>query len=129
MKENKLTITIKKPLQEVFDFVLDPNNTPKWIDSLVYEERSKGPIGVGTEYRNKNHEGKWSTYMVTEYSPLKKFVMTSEDKNYHVRYTVESLGMNETELAYYEWVDVGDLDGPFEIAVLEELKNSLEGRH
>ena len=126
MKENTLTITIRRPLQEVFDFTLDPNNTPKWIHSLVSEERTSDDVAIGTEYRNKNQEGKWSTYVVTEYQPPKKFVMTSGDKNYHVRYAFKELGPQETEFEYREWVDTGELEGPFEIAVLEGLKKVIE---
>ena len=126
MKDNKLTIKIERPLQEVFDFTLNPNNTPKWIHSLVSEERTLGDINIGTTYRNKNQEGKSSTYVVTEFQPMKMFVMTLEDKSYHVRYTFKELGPQETEFEYYEWVDTGELEGPFQQVVLEGLKNIVE---
>lgn len=34
MKENKLTIFINKPVKEVFEYSLESDNVPKWIDSI-----------------------------------------------------------------------------------------------
>ena len=41
MKSNKLTIKIKKPVQEVFLFTTDPKNTPLWVDDCVKEETNE----------------------------------------------------------------------------------------
>ena len=126
MKQNKLTITLNCSAREAFDFVLDPNNTPKWIHSLVYEEVSESSARLGTVYRNKNQAGNWGTYTITAFDRPKTFTMTAEDGNYHVRYTLISNDDQTCELEYFEWVDRGELPDPFQIKILEELKKALE---
>lgn len=54
MKKNKLRIRINKPISEVFVSVLNPKNTPLWIDSIVEEKTNEWPVRVGTIYRNQN---------------------------------------------------------------------------
>jgi hypothetical protein len=42
-------ITINKPIEEVFNFLANPENNPKWDSSyLLAKITSQGPIGVGT---------------------------------------------------------------------------------
>ena len=48
MKENRISIIINKPVQEVFTFTIDPNNTPKWIDGIKEEQISEQPVKIGT---------------------------------------------------------------------------------
>jgi uncharacterized protein YndB with AHSA1/START domain len=46
------TIFIDRPPQEVFDYMNNPANTPKWQGNLVSAEiTSEGPTGVGTTQR------------------------------------------------------------------------------
>lgn len=43
------SIFIDRPQQEVFDYLADPNNDPKWRDSSISAEwTSDGPVGVGS---------------------------------------------------------------------------------
>lgn len=126
MKSCKLTVQINKPSSFVFQFTLDPKNTPLWIDSIVEEEVNEVPTKVGTIYRNLNKENVWSEYIVTKYEKDKNFEFVSRDKNYHVRYTFVSKGDSVCELEYFEWVENGELENPFNIKVLEKLKSILE---
>lgn len=126
MKDTKLTIQIKRPVRELFSFLLDPKNTPTWIESIVKEETNEWPVKVGTIYRNHGEDGVWSEYTLIQLKPNKSFEMMKNDNNYHVRYTFKELDKNTTEFVYYEWVENGELEGPFTIDILQKLKVILE---
>jgi ribosomal-protein-serine acetyltransferase len=126
MRENKLTIQIKKSISEVFEFTTSPKNTPLWIDSIIHEETNEWPVKVGTTYRNQNREGKWSEYLVAEFKENEMFEMVSGDKNYHVRYNFRPLDNNMMEMEYDEWMEKGKLEEPFTKEILNKLKTVLE---
>ena len=45
------SIEIRRPVEEVFDFVADETNEPRYNDEMVHCEKvSPGPVGVGTSY-------------------------------------------------------------------------------
>ncbi len=126
MKDNKLTIQINKPVAEIFAFTIDPKNTPLWIDGVVRENTSNWPVKAGTVYKNQNKEGEWSIFTMVEFVKNDHFVLIGGDKNYHCRYSFRDLGNGSTEFEYREWVDSGELDGPFTQDILEKLKTTLE---
>lgn len=126
MKNVRLTILINKPIHEVFSFATNPENTPKWIESIVKEEASEWPATIGTTYKNQNTNGDWSEYSVTEYKETETFVLTKNDDNYHVRYNFIPVDENTTELEYFEWVTNGELEEPFTQEMLNTLKDVLE---
>jgi uncharacterized protein YndB with AHSA1/START domain len=46
------TVMIRRPIEEVFGFLADFENIPKWNDAIVETHKlSQGPVGVGTSYR------------------------------------------------------------------------------
>jgi carbon monoxide dehydrogenase subunit G len=46
------TVTIRRPVEDVFAFLADFENVPKWNDAIVETTKvSPGPVGVGTTYR------------------------------------------------------------------------------
>ena len=48
------TVDVRRPIGEVFDFVADARNRPRWDNSVDSEElTSPEPIGVGTTVRTK----------------------------------------------------------------------------
>jgi uncharacterized membrane protein len=69
MLEFENTIRIDRPVDEVFAFLSDFENIPKW-NYYVLEERqlSDGPIGVGTTYHQvrKNDE---QDFRIIEFEP------------------------------------------------------------
>lgn len=126
MKDLKLIIQINKPVSVVFDFVINPKNTNKWVNSIVEEQTNEWPVKTGTIYKNCGVDGVWSEYELTEFVENKMFVMSKKNSSYHVKYTLTQINENTTELEYYEWVDNGILDEPFTQDILEKLKNILE---
>ena len=49
-------IDVQRPIGEVFDFVADARNRPRWDDGVDSEElTSPEPIGVGTTIRTRLH--------------------------------------------------------------------------
>lgn len=126
MKNNKLRIVIDRPLKDVFNFTLDPNNTPKWINSIVFEETNEQPSKLGTTYKNTDKDGEWSEYEITKFEQDKTFVLSEKGGDYHVKYTFTSISRGETNFEYHEWVDEGKLNHPFAQETLEKLKVLLE---
>jgi hypothetical protein len=127
MRENKLSIEVRKPVNEVFEFSINPINTPRWIKNIEVEVTSEWPIRLGTIYRNRNKNGKWTEYIVSALEWNKVFELRAKDNNYHVRYTYTKLGDGATGMEYFEWVDHGRLEEPFSSKVLEKLKDVVEG--
>ncbi len=125
MKENKISIEINCPISEVFEFTLNPKNTPLWIDNIVSEQTNEWPVKLGTKYKNANG-GKWSEYTVIQFEPNKLFEMKQSNSLYHVHYTFKKISDKKTKLTYFEWVEKGELEDPFCLAFLEKLKRVME---
>ena len=126
MKENRISIRIELPVSRVFDFTTNPENTPKWIGSIVEEKTNEWPVRVGTIYRNRNKDGMWTEYELVEFERNKSFTMKQRDGDYSVRYIFTDLGNGSTELTYFEWVEKGDLKDPFTEITLKNLKSVME---
>ena len=128
MKENKLTIRINKSVHEVFTFTITPPNSTRWIDSIVKEETNEWPVRIGTIYKLQDKNGEFSEVVVMAIKENKFVEWVSKDQVYHCCYTFKSIDKNTSELEYYEWVDEGELEGPFTSDVLEKLKSLVESQ-
>jgi carbon monoxide dehydrogenase subunit G len=43
--------TIARPIEDVFDYVADPRNEPKWLPgATAVEKTSEGPVGLGATF-------------------------------------------------------------------------------
>ena len=67
------TITIERPIEEVFEYVSTPENDPRWVSVSIRNQRtSPGPMRVGmTTEEDVKIFGRTSrdTWEVTEYEP------------------------------------------------------------
>jgi uncharacterized protein YndB with AHSA1/START domain len=76
MQEIKSSVVISLPVEEVFEFVTNPENDPQWQSAILESKRtSVGPLGVGTTEEGVGkvigRRIEW-TGKVTEYEPNRK---------------------------------------------------------
>ena len=130
MTEIRETITINRPVHEVFEFTLNPENTPKWVDGVAQERANEHPAKLGTIYQSQGQDGSWIELEITGYEPNERFVMSRKDSDLHVQYTFKSTDSDGCELEYYVWADSGKLSGPFTEQtvrrILKKLKEIIE---
>lgn len=126
MKKNKLTIFINKPVKEVFEYSLESNNVPKWINSIKQEVPEERPVKLGTKLRNIGIDSEnWNKYEMINFQPPRTFTLKRLNGDYFVKYTCTEKD-NGTEFEYFEWAEHGELDGLMEMSALELLKELIE---
>jgi uncharacterized protein YndB with AHSA1/START domain len=82
MAQFKTSLVINRPVEEVFAFVSNYQNSPKWVSgAMEHTKISEGPIGVGAVIRTSG----WAmglpieaTRIVTAYEPHFKYAFKSE---------------------------------------------------
>lgn len=126
MKENKITIIINKPIEEVFAFTTNPKNTALWIPSVVEEIAEEYPPKIGTHYKNRGDNSDWDFYKVIEFQENKVFTLSDLKDNYHVRYGYKKINDTQTEMEYFEWVENRALENPFTEDIIKGLKSIME---
>jgi uncharacterized protein YndB with AHSA1/START domain len=129
MKQNTISITINKPISQVFNFTVDPKNTSNWIDSIKEEVVDISNIGVGVKYKNTNNGKDWTEYMCSEFKKNSIFELKQINSFYTVKYLYEEVENNKTLLTYIEWMsDNSDLKDVFSYKNLEKLKIVMESQ-
>ncbi len=78
MQSFENTVTIQRPADEIFAFLADFENIPKW--NYAIEDTSKvsaGPVGVGTRYRQTRSVPSRSTeeFEVTAFEPVRRLAI------------------------------------------------------
>ena len=126
MEKNRLTITINKPIEEVFYYSLESDNVPKWIKSVREEIPSERPVKIGTRLRNIGVEpdAQWNEYKIVKFTPPHSFTLKQLNGDYFVKYTCKETPEG-TDFEYLEWSESG-LDGRLEMSTLEKLKELIE---
>ena len=81
----KQSIVINRPIEEVFQYIADFENYPKWQHSIVdCKKASEGAIGVGAVYKTM------MVYMGKEYiAPLE---ITEHEINRRITFSVSQFG-------------------------------------
>jgi len=123
MKENKIVITINKPISIVFEFTINPKNTPLWVPDIKEELTDNFPPKINTIYKNRRNSGNWNYYKVIEFVNNKIFTLKSSENDYLVRYTYKKIDETRTELEYFE---SGIIEKPFTLDILKKLKDVIE---
>jgi uncharacterized protein YndB with AHSA1/START domain len=82
MAKADISTTIKRPVEDVFAVVSNPETSPKWSSSsLESQKTSEGPIGVGTTSRSvskflgRRIEAEME---MTEFEPNRNFTLRSK---------------------------------------------------
>ncbi len=126
IKKNKFVIRVNAPASQLFEFTLNPANTPLWIDGVTHSESDAWPVLEGTTYRHQHSDGTWNEYVVSSLEKNKSFIMKMKDGNYHVRYMFVPISETETEFEYFEWVIREVLPNPNPKEILSKLKSAVE---
>ena len=126
MKDLKLTVVINRPIEAVFDFTTNPENTARWINSIEKEETNTKEVTIGTLYCNWSKKGDMNEYVVTKFDRPKVFQLDATHADYKVRYTYTELAEARTELEYFEWSESDQLHAPFMQEILDSLKAVME---
>ena len=67
------SIIIERPVDEVFDFVVDERNEPLYNKELLSSKKlTEGPIGVGTRFRAAHQQGRHPVEMLVEITDLQR---------------------------------------------------------
>lgn len=124
------TITINKPVANVFAFTINPKNTPKYVASIVTEQTNEWPIKLGTIYCNQRKNGEWSEYEVVGFEVNKTLVIRQKNDDFHVGYIFTSVGDSAAKLEYSVWKDRGKLPATITMdllkGIVEKLKEVVE---
>ena len=122
MKTNEIRIEISVAQDELFEFTVEPLNTPKWIEGAGKGTVDTEQIGLGTIYTNSI--GQWE---VTDYERNVFFELTDKATGYSCSYSYRKIDENTTELVYFESMEDGsDLIAPMEEKHFQKLKELLE---
>jgi uncharacterized protein YndB with AHSA1/START domain len=85
-------IFIDRPVEEVFDFVADERNEPRYNAQMRRAEKiSEGPIGPGTQYRAEVVSGRQVVPMVIEFTGYERprmLASTTRMSSMDIRYTL-----------------------------------------
>lgn len=120
-ERRRFLVRVNRQAEEVFDFVVNPANTPRWIDSVAFEEVDEWPVRVGTKYRSRDHAGEWAELGVVAFERGRMFELAGVGGQV-VTYTFRAMPEGGCELEYVERED----DGAFSQETLVRLKQVVE---
>jgi len=99
MAKMEASAIIERPVEEVWKFISDWSNAPKWMPgALEVKQTSAGPLGVGTTLQSR-----WSSRLmahtasrVSEYEPGRKYTLWDTSPQW-MRGSTQSLGLENVE--------------------------------
>lgn len=94
---NKIQVLIHRPIEEVFNFVVEPANTVQWLDVVAEAEKtSEGDLGVGSVYRQlfklRGAANQEMFFEITTFEPHQQMAFQRTGGQYLIRgtYTFEA---------------------------------------
>ena len=98
MARAEVSTTIKRPVEDVFAVVSDPESSPKWsAGSLEATKTSEGPVGVGTTARAVSkllgRRIETETEMI-EFEPNRRFTTRTKSGPFPIQATVTFEGVD-----------------------------------
>lgn len=122
MKVNELRITIKAPPEIVFEYTLEPKNTPLWVEEAIEMKTDTNQINLGTKYSNE-----FIIREVIDYDHNKFIELADVDGVYSCSYSFRKIDEGNTELVFFESnSDGSELEYPIEADCFKKLKEILE---
>lgn len=119
---NEIRVRINAPREKVFEYTLEPKNTPEWVEDAVEMQTSTEQIGIGTIYSNE-----YIGREVTDYEKNVFLELADMDGNYSCSYSFRKIDEENTELIFFESSNDGlELEFPIEKRFFEKLKEILE---
>ena len=130
MKDNIITIEIARPVEDVFEFTINPNNTHLWIDSVIKERIDTTEIGLGTKYYQvvrliDGNQG-FEQAIISAFIKNKLIEFSYIGTTYKCRYSYKSTIIGTTLTYIEEAENDEDLSMPMERSTLYKLKKILE---
>ena len=129
------SIVINKPVEQVWNFLTEFRNTPKWdIGVLETKQISEGPAGLGTTFQNIGPflgRNAVREYKVTEYEPNKKVavkLITQEKfiRQAEVSYTFNP-AKNGTKLTFMGMIEFSGFFKLIQPILLQRAKRDGQG--
>ncbi|MFH0955581.1 MAG: hypothetical protein V1777_05740 [Candidatus Micrarchaeota archaeon] len=130
MKKNVLTVEIKRPVEAVFQFCINPANTPKWISSILEEKTDKPHVGLGTIYSQKVVDSagkiKKTSLVITGFFLNKQLDFHLANSQYTCSYRFDRTPAG-TRLTYSEENGIdNEIEAPLKQENLRVLKRLIE---
>lgn len=106
MPDAESTITIERPIQDVFAYLADGTNNPRWRPGVLSIERTSPDSGAGATYRQKLRGPGGRTidgdYQITTYQPpaLIEFRVTAGPARPTGRFTLTEAGAGRTAVTF-----------------------------
>jgi uncharacterized protein YndB with AHSA1/START domain len=72
-------IVIDRPVSEVFAFVSEPRNLPRWQTSVAEARRDDGPVGLGTRFTEVRH------FVGKQFASTVEVIQLEPDRAFSVR--------------------------------------------
>jgi len=94
MIQHEVTLHLKRPVEQVFEFLADYQNLRTWQSNLIENEQlTEGPFRVGTRFREVRRTGPGQSEIhgeITDFEPNKRFsTKTSTKPQVTVSYSLE----------------------------------------